>query len=40
MIKGIGHVSVDISMIPMFIMHNIQQAAIDEINVREHEVVE
>ena len=40
MIKEIGHVSVDLSMIPMFLLHNIQQDTIDKIKARENMVYE
>ena len=40
MIKDIGHVSVSITVIHVFLLHNIQQATVDEIKAREHVVVE
>ena len=39
MIKDIGHVSVNFSVIPMFLLHNIQQAVVYEIKEREHYLV-
>ena len=40
MIKDIGNVSVDFSVIPIFLLHNIQHATVDEIEARERVVVE
>ena len=40
MIKDIAHVSVDFTVIPMFLLHNIQHVAVDEIKAREHAMFE
>ena len=40
MIKDIGHVSVNLYVISMFLPHNIQHDVVEKNKVREHAVVE
>ena len=35
MIKYIGHVSLDFSIVPTYLLHSIQQAAVEEFKTRE-----
>ena len=40
MINDIGHASIDFYLIPMYLLHNIQEVVVDELNEREHVVFE
>ena len=36
MVQDIGYVEIDMFVLPIFMLHDIQQDAVDEIKVREH----